>query len=382
MAKSGAGQTWAIFCRVVDFYGDAGFCWRLACALRDQGIGHVLLVIDRLDVLQAISGKQQRPGVSVMSWQLAEERWQSTGIPVSERADVVIEAFACDPPEVFLASLSDKARWITLDYLATEPWADGVHLMPSPSPRLTHPAAAHRQWFIPGFSTRTGGLLHGRWRHISQSERRAWRKILAGRPIADDVFLIMGFGYPDADWDRLMTLANEQLPKGFKEVHIWKPQGIAFSQSEFDEILQACDLNFVRGEDSFVRAHWASAGPWKVPFVWQPYRQEGDAHATKLAGWLAQIYGGLRSNGSLTPSIESLTVPTEMSPPLAPLVPLFDLHWAWNRLPCAGQYRDLRLAWEDLVSDFHGCADALHRSCLRLALRPGLESLLKAALKG
>jgi hypothetical protein len=312
--------------------------------------------------LYALAGQQPQPGISVIPWQQGEERWQSIGVPASERADVVIEAFACDPPEVFLASLSDQARWITLDYLATEPWADGVHLMPSPSPRLAHPAAAHRQWFIPGFSTRTGGLLHGRWRHISLSERRAWRKTLAGRAIADDVFLMMGFGYPDADWDRLMTLASEQLPKGFKEAQLFKPQGIAFTQSEFDEILQACDLNFVRGEDSFVRAHWASAGPWKVPFVWQPYRQDADAHAAKLEGWLAQVYGDPQ--------------------PDQRLVPLFDLHWAWNRLPCAGHYRNLQLAWEDLVSDYEGCALALHRSCLRLALRPSLESLLKAALKG
>jgi len=44
-----------------------------------------------------------------------------------------------------------------------------------------------------------------------------------------------------------MGLASEQLPKGFRETVIWKPQGIAFSQSEFDEVLQSCDLNFVRG---------------------------------------------------------------------------------------------------------------------------------------
>jgi hypothetical protein len=31
-------------------------------------------------------------------------------------------------------------------------------------------------------------------------------------------------------------------------------------QEHYDELLWACDINFVRGEDSFVRAHWA-AGP-------------------------------------------------------------------------------------------------------------------------
>lgn len=341
-----------IFCRVVDFFGDAGFCWRLACALRDRGVDCVTLVIDRLDVLDAMVGDERPQGISVVCWQDAENQWVKQGVPETERPDLVIEAFACDPPAVFLAALPKHAQWVTLDYLATEDWADGVHGSNSPSPRSTHPASANRQWFIPGFSRQTGGLLHGRWRHISAEERRSWRARLAGRPIEDDVFLMLGFGYGDADWDRLMALANEQLPKGFREVMIWKPQGIVFRQSEFDEILQACDLNFVRGEDSFVRAHWASAGPWQVPFVWQPYRQEGDAHATKLSGWLSRICADPR------------------------LSPLTDLHWAWNRLPCQGHYLDLRLAWEDLVADYQGVAIALHRACLALAVKPGLEQKL------
>ncbi len=45
----------------------------------------------------------------------------------------------------------------------------------------------------------------------------------------------------------------------------------------------------MRGEDSFVRAHWAAASPWQVPFVWQPYRQDANAHADKLNGWLTTV---------------------------------------------------------------------------------------------
>ena len=141
-----------------------------------------------------MAGKTVQPAVSVVSWQDAEQRWQSHGVGKAEQADVVIEAFACDPPDAFLRSLSDQTQWITLDYLATEPWADQVHGGLSPSPRLSYPAARRRRWFIPGFSGQTGGLLHGRWRHISADERRAWRARLAGRSIADDVFLILGFG--------------------------------------------------------------------------------------------------------------------------------------------------------------------------------------------
>lgn len=55
-------------------------------------------------------------------------------------------------------------------------------------------------------------------------------------------------------------------------------------QAQFDRLLRACDLNFVRGEDSFVRAHWAGR-----PFIWQAYVQHDDAQHAKIAAWL-QVY--------------------------------------------------------------------------------------------
>jgi uncharacterized repeat protein (TIGR03837 family) len=48
-------------------------------------------------------------------------------------------------------------------------------------------------------------------------------------------------------------------------------------QEDYDKLLWLCDLNFVRGEDSFVRAMWAGK-----PLVWQIYPQEDDAHRPKL----------------------------------------------------------------------------------------------------
>ena len=56
------------------------------------------------------------------------------------------------------------------------------------------------------------------------------------------------------------------------------------AQDDFDALLRRCDLNFVRGEDSFLRAQWADK-----PFVWQIYRQDEDAHLPKLNAFL-EIY--------------------------------------------------------------------------------------------
>lgn len=53
-------------------------------------------------------------------------------------------------------------------------------------------------------------------------------------------------------------------------------------QEEYDELLWACDMNFVRGEDSLTRALWAGRA-----FVWQPYPQtEDNAHHAKLEALL------------------------------------------------------------------------------------------------
>ncbi|MBM3386955.1 MAG: elongation factor P maturation arginine rhamnosyltransferase EarP, partial [Betaproteobacteria bacterium] len=53
------------------------------------------------------------------------------------------------------------------------------------------------------------------------------------------------------------------------------------SQDGFDEMLWACDLNCVRGEDSLVRALWAGQ-----PFVWHIYPQDDGAHHAKLEAFL------------------------------------------------------------------------------------------------
>jgi len=61
------------------------------------------------------------------------------------------------------------------------------------------------------------------------------------------------------------------------------------SQDEYDRLLWACDFNFVRGEDSFVRAQWAAQ-----PFIWHIYPQAENAHRLKLDAFLERYCAGLR----------------------------------------------------------------------------------------
>ena len=72
--------------------------------------------------------------------------------------------------------------------------------------------------------------------------------------------------------------------------------GIPFlAQDDYDRLLWASDINFVRGEDSFVRAQWAAR-----PFVWNAYAQSENIHALKLDAFLASYGNGLPLGAAAT----------------------------------------------------------------------------------
>ena len=61
----------------------------------------------------------------------------------------------------------------------------------------------------------------------------------------------------------------------------------ALTQPDYDHLLWSCELNFVRGEDSFVRAQWAGR-----PFVWHIYPQSDGVHAGKLEAFADRFLAG------------------------------------------------------------------------------------------
>jgi uncharacterized repeat protein (TIGR03837 family) len=79
------------------------------------------------------------------------------------------------------------------------------------------------------------------------------------------------------------------------------------SQTEFDHLLWACDFNFVRGEDSLVRALWAGQ-----PFVWHLYPQDDLAHHNKLHAFEAalEMPADLKQFHALWNGLETGPLPT------------------------------------------------------------------------
>jgi uncharacterized repeat protein (TIGR03837 family) len=233
---------------------------------------------------------------------------------------VVVEAFGCGLPETYIsamATLSQPPVWIVLDYLTAEAWADSHHGLASPHPSLGLP----RWYFYPGFSPSTGGLprehdlLTRRDAFEPEASDEFWRSLGFARPAPDALTLSL-FAYADAPVTNLLSA----LAEGSGPVVAAVPAGVllpalkAFcghdvavgdtlrrgeleirvlpflSQARYDELLWACDINFVRGEDSFVRAQWAGK-----PLVWQPYRQDDGAHQRKLDAFLERYAAGLDS---------------------------------------------------------------------------------------
>jgi len=297
--------TLAIFCKVVDNFGDIGICWRFCKQLvAEHGIVPTLWV-DDLASFKKISPEveegitsQSLDGVSVRHWV-----GQDGEFSVSDVADIVIEFFAVDIPPGYveaMAARDPKPVWLNFEGLSAEEWVEGCHTLPSMHPRLP----LTKYFFFPGFTPKTGGLLRERGLGEGFDAAALWQKLGLSRE-ERDAFKVSLFCYPHAPVASLLA----QWRDGAGPVVCLVPEGVAgeaiapfighagmlavkvmpfLPQPEYDQLLWACDMNFVRGEDSFVRAQWA-----RKPFVWHIYHQEEQLHHKKLRAFLDRYATGL-----------------------------------------------------------------------------------------
>lgn len=310
--------SWDIFCNVVDNFGDIGVAWRLARGLASAGAPRVRLWVDDLRAFAQIWPAAD-PGADRQSCEGVEVRAWRAPFPDTAPADVVVEAFGCALPERYLVAMSERTpppAWINLEYLSAEAWVATHHGLPSPHPRL--PLTRH--FFFPGYTPDTGGLLAEPGLAQRREAFRAtgvdalWRALgLADTPAgalrvslfayenpalpallnawaADtrivDCLVPEGRVLPQlADWLGVPSLApGDRHTRGGLRLTV-----LPFTdQDAYDRLLWACDLNFVRGEDSCVRAQWASR-----PMVWQAYPQAERAHWDKVDALLARYAAGL-----------------------------------------------------------------------------------------
>jgi len=315
-----------IFCVVVDNYGDIGVCWRLARQLAGEFGVVVRLWVDDLGSFRRLSGQidaslpvQHLHGVEIRLW----------GLPFAEvePAQIVIEAFACDLPERYVEAMARQATkpfWVNLEYLSAEAWVEGCHGLPSPHLRLP----LIKYFYFPGFSGKTGGLLlendlfsrrdkfladavmqENFWGSLGVPKRMPGEKRVSlfcyENPCVAALLTVWMSGaqmttclIPEgrilpqvaAFFGRTALSAGDVLQQGNLRVHVLP----LVEQDEYDKLLWACDINFVRGEDSFVRAQWAAK-----PFVWHIYPQHDGVHMKKLDAMLDLYSKGLQAQCAL-----------------------------------------------------------------------------------
>lgn len=291
-------KRWDIFCRIVDNFGDIGVCWRLSQQLAVEHHLQIRLFIDDLAIASHIIPalncelkSQVINHVEILNWQSA--------ITI-EPADVALETFSCELPSDYLASMQGISTWINLEYLSAESWVADFH---GRSSNNTQPP---RHFFFPGFTEATGGL-------IREADIFKKNQLIANKKqLENDTLKVSLFCYPHAPITYLLNAMAESnqvvdcyvpassilphvaeffnldaietgsiLSKKNLNVHI-----VPFlSQADYDKLLVSCDINFVRGEDSWIRAIWAGK-----PFIWQPYLQTENTHVTKLNAFLDLFY--------------------------------------------------------------------------------------------
>ena len=294
---------WDIFCQIVDNYGDAGVCWRLARSLTSLHGQEVRIFCDDLPTLNLLASgvdPEIKCKIDIQAW---EASFSNSRHPV-QAPDVVIEAFGCDLPERYLAGLliaPKKPIIINLEYLSAEPWIAEFHGKASPQAH-----GISKYFFFPGFQTNAGGILIDpvpAESLISATTIPASLKISWGL-LRHNTKRISVFCYPGApllkwledlgtlgeNFDVILThgqLEQLQFSSGHPGQAITLPDSIQLisipfvSQDEYDWALSQCDFNIARGEDSFVRAQLAGK-----PFIWHIYPQEDHAHEVKLAAFL------------------------------------------------------------------------------------------------
>ena len=302
-----------IFCNVIDNYGDIGVCWRLARQLANECGLRVRLWVDDLGSFAKLCPEADAALESQHSRGVEVRRWRDP-FPEVQPADLVIDAFGCKLPQSYIAAMAaqeSKAVWINLEYLSAEDWVHGCHRLPSPHPSLP----LTRYFFFPGFTKQTGGLLlecdllARRDAFLSDSalQQTYWQSLGLSMPEAGTLKISL-FAYENAALAGLFDVwANGPQPvlclvpegrilpqvggyfgdaepragKGYRRGSL-QVQVLPFVEQErYDELLWACDVNFVRGEDSCVRAQWAGK-----PFVWQIYPQHDAVHWEKLQAFL------------------------------------------------------------------------------------------------
>lgn len=320
-------QEITILCDVVDNFGDIGFVYRLSRSISEINPKIKLrLVVNNLASFSKMA-PQINPNLaeqSFNSWKIFD--WNKTELCSKEFSQnppkIILQCFQCKRPFwlddiLFSENFNQKVQIVNLEYLTAESWADDFHLLKSG----TRSIFVKKVIFMPGFTSKTGGLildelfinfLYSSRTFKNQKALNFVKKDLSAQEFEflknENIFCVSVFLYekdfsPQIKALKLYQDFMQQKNPNFK-IHIFLANSvhlknfenlcvknqIEFShlryleQETWDAFLTLCDFNFVRGEDSFSRAVLSG-----IPFFWQAYVQDDEFQLVKVDAFLQKL---------------------------------------------------------------------------------------------
>ena len=305
-------KTLDIFCEIIDNYGDIGVVYRTAKEL--QKIfpkSKIRAFLNRLDEFKKINSQvldlpsQNIDGIEYITFDYLRDNANEL-----LTAQVIIEAFGCQIPEEYMEIAYDNSELlINLEYLSAEDWIEDFHLQSSPLGR----GKLKKVFFMPGFTEKPGGVIADsnyleRIQRVLENKEFYEKKYLSDiedrenkivgtlfsyeknfTPLLEDlkkldkdvVILAMGEKTQDSLRKILKNFSIEDFRNSLKYGKIEIRFLNFLNQEEYEELINIVDFNFVRGEDSFIRAVLTGK-----PYMWHIYCQEEYAHMDKIEGFL------------------------------------------------------------------------------------------------
>lgn len=305
-------KTLDIFCEIIDNYGDIGVVYRTAKEL--QKIfpeSKIRVFLNRLDEFKKINSQvldlpsQNIDGIEYITFDYLRDNANEL-----LTAQVIIEAFGCQIPEEYMEIAYDNSELlINLEYLSAEDWIEDFHLQSSPLGR----GKLKKVFFMPGFTEKSGGVIADsnyleRIQRVLENKEFYEKKYLSDiedrenkiigtlfsyeknfTPLLEDlkkldkdvVILAMGEKTQDSLRKILKNFSIEDFRNSLKYGKIEIRFLNFLNQEEYEELINIVDFNFVRGEDSFIRAVLTGK-----PYMWHIYCQEEYAHMDKIEGFL------------------------------------------------------------------------------------------------
>jgi uncharacterized repeat protein (TIGR03837 family) len=291
-------MTLDIFCDIIDNYGDIGVVYRLSKELSKKGY-NVRIFSNKFSEIEKIiknfSAKKNFQKLNNIEFINLDEPLQ-----VSYTANIIIESFGCNIPDEYIDKLDEKTKLIiNLEYLTAESWVEDFHLKESFSPK----SFIKKYFYMPSFTLNSGGIiLDNEYLQKVNSIKKDKEYIFnsfyknLGLKYNSEIFYINIFTY---NWNfknflNYLIETNKKycifiLDNRFDGKFILNDK-ISINylsympQEDFDTWLNISDFNFVRGEESFVRATLS-----EIPFVWNIYPQENDVHFNKLNAFMSEL---------------------------------------------------------------------------------------------